>query len=170
MAKKNIAAEIESLINSGNASYAEGNKFVDKDGNALGVRSMDSINDPLEVEDEITIPTDYKVLTTKINENTACFVMAEVKDSKGNERVMRFFPNSLAKVAFPLDEAGKRMAKVKTTGKVADWYQEQADVDTAVKALAGRTIRVAGKTAYKVHNRFTNQDENTNIFAYEWKA
>ena len=170
MAKKNIQAEIENLINSGNASYAEGNKFVDKDGNALNVRSMDSINDPLEVDDVISIPADYKVLTTKINDNVACFVMAEVTDKDGNERVMRFFPNSLAKIAFPLDENGKRMAKVKTTGKVAEWYQEQPSVDEAVKALVGRPIRVAAKTGYTVFNRFSNQNENTNILSYEWKA
>ena len=169
MAKKNINAEIETLINSGSAALAADNKFVDGDGNALGIRSMDSINDPLEIGDEITIPTDYKVLTTKINENTACFTMAEVKSADGNERVMRFFPNSLAKVAFPLDENKKRMPKVKTTGKVAEWYQEQAGVNEAIQALVGRTIKVTGKTAYTVHNRFTNEDGPTNIFSYEWK-
>ena len=168
MAKKNIAAEIENLINSGNAALAADNKFVDSTGNALGVRSMDSVNDPLEVGDEITIPQDYKVLTTKINENTACFTMAEVKSADGQERVMRFFPNSLAKVAFPLDNDGKRMPKVKTTGAVAQWYQEQESVDAAVKALVGRTIKVTGKTTYTVHNRFTNEDGPTNIFSYEW--
>lgn len=169
MAKKNIAAEIESLINSGDAALAADNKFVDKDGKALGVRSMDSINDPLEIGDEITIPADYKVLTTKINENTACFTMAEVKGADGQERVMRFFPNSLAKIAFPLDNEGKRMPKVKTGGAVAQWYQEQQSADDAVKGLVGKTIVVTGKTAYTVHNRFTNEDGPTNIFTYEWK-
>ena len=170
MAKKNINAEIETLINSGNAAYAADNKFVDSDGNALGVRSMDSINDPLEIGDEISIPADYKVLTTKIGERNACFTMATVVDKDGNERVMRFFPNSLAKVVFPLDAEGKRMPKVKTTGKVAEWYQEQKSADEAVKALVGKVIKVTGKTGHKYHNRFSGEDETTNIFNYEWKA
>lgn len=167
MAKKNINAEIEALINSGNATLAADNKFVDKDGKALGVRSMDSINDPLEVGDIISIPADYKVLTTEINGNPACFTMAIVK-SGDEERVMRFFPNSLAKIAFPLDENGKRMPKVKTTGTVATWYQEQEGVDPAVKALVGRDFKVTSKTSYKVHNRFTDTDENTNILSYDF--
>lgn len=170
MAKKNINAEIEILLNNGDATLATDNKFVDSNGNKLGVRSMDSINDPLEIGDEITIPADYKVLTTKINENTACFTMAEVKGADGQERIMRFFPNSLAKVAFPLDAEGKRMPKVKTAGSVAQWYQEQEDVDSAIAALVGKTIKVTGKTTYTVHNRFTNEDGPTNIFTYEWKA
>ena len=169
MAKKNLQAEIETLINNGTATLIADGKFVDNDGNKLGVRSMDNINDPLEVGDVITVPADFKVLSTKVGDRTACFTMVNVTNADGEERAMRLFPNSLAKVAFPLDGDGKRMPKVKTGGAVAKWYQEQAGADEAIKALSeGKAIKVTGKTTYKVHNRFSNQDENTNIFTYEW--
>lgn len=172
MAKMNIAGEIEALVKSGNATVVANNKFVDGAGNALGVRSMDSINDPLEIGDTITIPQDYKVLSTKIGEGenarTVCFTMATVTTKGGDERVMRFFPNSLAKIAFPLDESGRRLPKVKTGGKVAAWYQEQNSADEAVAGLVGKKIVVTDKASYKVHNNLNNRDENTNIFSYDF--
>lgn len=168
MAKKNISAEIEALVNSGNATLAADNKFTDKDGNALGVRSMDSINDPLEVGDVITIPADYKVLNTDVNGTPASFTMAEVKGADGQDRVMRLFPNSFAKIVFPLDEQGRRMPKVKTGGTVAAWYQEQAGANEAIQALVGKKIKVVAKNSYKYHDRFSDEDRETNIFAYDF--
>ena len=60
--KKNIATEIQEMVAAGDATIVADNKFVDANGNPAKVRNMDSINDPLEIGDEITIPQDYKVI------------------------------------------------------------------------------------------------------------
>lgn len=169
MAKLTIAQEIQEMINGG-ATAVEGNKFMDADGNALKVRNMDSTNDPLEIGDEITIPTDYKVVLTPIGESKYPCTIAEVKAADGSERNMRFFPNSLAKNVIPLDAEGKRMPKVKTTGAVAAWYAEQDTVDAAMAHLAGKTIVVTGKQTYSVKQYNSDEVRNTSVYTYEWKA
>lgn len=170
MAKKNVAVEIEELVNAGEATIVADNKFTDANGAPVRVRSMESLNDPLEVGDEITIPTDYKVIAVKVGEGTYPCTIAEVKSLDGSERNMRFFPNSLAKNITPIDDQGKRMAKVKTTGEVAQWYQAQETVDKAMDGLKGKTIVVKAATPYTIKNYQTKQNQNTRIYEYAWKA
>ena len=170
MAKKNIATEILEMIAAGDATVVAGNKFSGADGAPLKVRSMESTNDPLEVGDEITIPTDYKVIAVKIGEGSYPCTVAEVKGADGSERNMRFFPNSLAKNITPIDAEGRRMPKVKTTGAVASWYSQKDTVDEAMKELAGKTLVVAAKTVYSVRDYNTKEIRQTGIYQYEWKA
>lgn len=168
MAKVSVSAEIESLVKAGDI-VVENNKFLDADGNALRVRSMESTNDPLEVGDEITIPTDYKVLQTKINDNAAYYVVAEVHSADGSERNMRFFPNSLAKVAYPVDANGKRLAKVKTTGNVAEWFSGMKTLDEAMNGLKGKTFVVTSKDGYTCKEYQKETTHNVNVYGYNWK-
>lgn len=170
MAKKNIATEIQEMVAAGDATVVADNKFSGADGAPLKVRSMESTNDPLEVGDEITIPTDYKVIAVKIGEGSYPCTVAEVKGADGSERNMRFFPNSLAKNITPIDAEGRRMPKVKTTGAVASWYSQKDTVDEAMKELAGKTLVVAAKTVYSVRDYATKELRQTGIYQYEWKA
>lgn len=169
MAKLTIAQEIAEMVNGG-ASVVENNKFANADGTPLKVRNMDSTNDPLEIGDEITIPTDYKVVLTKIGENSYPCTVAEVKSTDGSERNMRFFPNSLAKNIIPLDAENKRMPKVKTSGKVAEWYAGFDNVDDAMRELAGKTIKVVAKETYNVRDYTTKEIRSTSVYGYDWKA
>ena len=167
--KKNIATEIQEMVAAGDATIVADNKFVDANGNPAKVRNMDSINDPLEIGDEITIPKDYKVIAVKIGEagSFPC-TMAEVKCPDGSERNMRFFPNSLAKIVLPVDDQGRRMPKVKTTGAVATWYAGQDTIDAAMAGLAGKTIKVTGKETYSYRDYNTKEIRQTSVFSYEW--
>lgn len=169
MAKLTIAQEIQEMIKGG-ATEVANNKFSAADGTPMKVRNMDSSNDPLEVGDEITIPADFKVLNVKIGENAYPCTVAEVKSLDGGERPMRFFPNSLAKNIIPLDAEGKRMPKVKTTGKVAEWYAGFENVDDAMRDLAGKTIKVVGKETYNIRDYTTKEIRQTSVFSYDWKA
>ena len=170
MAKKNIATEIQEMVAAGDATGVADDKFSGADGAPLKVRSMESTNDPLEVGDEITIPTDYKVIAVKIGEGSYPCTVAEVKSADGSERNMRFFPNSLAKNITPIDAEGRRMPKVKTTGAVASWYSQKDTVDEAMKELAGKTLVVAAKTVYSIRDYNTKEIRQTGIYQYEWKA
>lgn len=170
MAKKNIATEIQEMVAAGDAVVVADNKFSGADGAPLKVRNMESTNDPLEVGDEITIPTDYKVIAVKIGEGLYPCTVAEVKSADGSERNMRFFPNSLAKNITPIDAEGRRMPKVKTAGAVASWFSQKDTVDEAMKELAGKTFVVAAKTVYSVRDYNTKEIRQTGIYQYEWKA
>ena len=167
--KNTIAKEVEEMI-AGGAVKVENKTFQDADGKPLKVRNMDATNDPLEIGDEITIPQDYEVLLTDINGNQYPCTVAEVKTTDGGERNMRFFPNSLAKVVYPVDAEGKRGPKVKTTGTVAKWYSEKGTVDEAMKELAGKTIVIAGKETYNYRDYNTKEIRSTSVYQYEWKA
>ena len=169
MAKLTIAQEIAEMVNGG-ATVVEDNKFVGTDGNPLKVRNMDSTNDPLEVGDEITIPTDFKVVMVPIGESKYPCTIAEVKAADGADRNMRFFPNSLAKNIIPLDAEGKRMPKVKTSGKVAEWYAGFDNVDDAMRELAGKTIKVVAKETFNVRDYTTKEIRSTSVYGYDWKA
>lgn len=175
MAKKVIADEIAQMIAGGNVVKAVDNKFVSADGQPLAIRNMESTQDPLEVGDVISVPADFQVLTEQLNGRPVSFIMAEVKAADGSERNMRFFPNSLAKIAYPLDENRRRMAKVKTGGAVAQWVQgllnEGKDVNYLVSELAGKKkIKVTAKTPYTVYRFGTNNTETqgTSIYSYDW--
>lgn len=171
MAKK-INVEIEEAI-AGGATVVEGNQFVDGEGKPLRIRSMENTNDPLEVGDVITIPEEYKVLSIPVGETHACFIFASCVSADGTERNVRFFPNCLAKIYFPVDENKRRMPKVKTGGAVARWWAEQLaagkDVNGAMQALKGRKIQVTAKDSYTVFKfQSTTETQGTNAYTYDW--
>ena len=123
----------------------------------------------LDAEENAEVVFD-KVIAVKINDagSFPC-TMAEVKSPDGGERNMRFFPNSLAKIVLPVDDQGRRMPKVKTTGTVATWYAGQDTIDAAMAGLAGKTIKVVGKETYSYRDYNTKEIRQTSVFAYEWK-
>lgn len=165
MAKVTLAEAIAQEIANGNGNVvksAEG-KF-----NAP-VRNMDA-GDPLEEGDVISIPTDYEILEITLNADRPAvpYIMVEVKnETTGTEKNMRFFPNQLAKVVFPVDEDGKRLPKVKTTGTAAKHYSTFHDVDTAMDDLKGKKIKVVKDSTYRTERYGDRQIVNTHIYQYD---
>ena len=160
--------EAQDLIKAGLASRVAGNTF------GARVRNVDQ--DPMDVNDEFTIPADYEVLEASITAggDPVKFILVELKNSvTGITRNIRLFPNMLAKVVFPLNDEGKRMGKVKTLGTAALEYQKFADqgaegMDNAVKALVGRKIKISAKTPYTVSEYGTGKPVPTNIYTYDF--
>lgn len=161
--------EMLDLIRAGQATEVADNKFGKR------VRNVDQ--DPMDVNDEFTIPADYKVLEAPIvaGGDPVKFILLELKNSvTGITRNFRFFPNMLAKVVYPIVN-GKRDGKVKTAGTAALEYQKFADqgeegMDNAVKALVGRKIRITAKTGYTVTEYGTTNEVPTNIYTYDFAA
>lgn len=154
------------LIKSGLATKAANNLFGKR------VRNVDQ--DPMDVNDEFTIPADYEVLLTSINgSDPTPFILVPLSNPvTGITRNFRFFPNMLAKTIYPIVN-GKREAKVKTVGSAALEYQKFADqgdegMDNAVKALVGRKIRITAKTPYTVLEYGTTNEVPTNIYTYDF--
>ena len=168
--KKELAQSILDEINNSKGAVieAEGNKFNQS------VRNMDA-GDPLTVGDVITIPTgnDYKVLQTKLNPQDpnarlVPFIMVEVNnEDTGTSRNMRFFPNQLAKIVFPVGSDGKRLPKVKTTGTATKEYTSHATIDEAMEALKGKQIKVTKDDVYQTLRFGDNAIVNTHIYNYD---
>lgn len=164
---RSVNDEINDLLTTGQATPVQNNKFGKR------VRNVDQ--DPMDVNDEFTIPADYKVLEAPITAggDPQKFILVPIKNTvTGVERNFRFFPNMLAKVVYPIVN-GRRDGKVKTTGTAALEYQKFADqgedgMDNAVKALVGRKIKITAKTQYTVLAYGTNEEVPTNIFTYDF--
>lgn len=164
---RNPKDEALDMIQAGLATKAADNKFGKR------VRNVDQ--DPMDVNDEFTIPEDYEVLLQSITPGSdpVPFILIPIKNAvTGVERNFRFFPNMLAKVVYPIVN-GKREAKVKTTGTAALAYQKFADkgaegMDEAVQSLVGKKIRITAKTPYTVLEYGTNNEVPTNIFTYDF--
>lgn len=163
---RNAKDEALDLIKSGLATKAANNLFGKR------VRNVDQ--DPMDVNDEFTIPADYEVLLTSINgSDPTPFILIPLSNPvTGIIRNFRFFPNMLAKTIYPIVN-GKREAKVKTVGTAALEYQKFADqgdegMDNAVKALVGRKIRITAKTPYTVLEYGTTNEVPTNIYTYDF--
>ena len=172
MAKLTIAQEIAAAITAGAVAQPD-NKFLDKDGNPLKVRSMESTYDPLQVGDLLTIPTDFTVLLVKFSDAADAqaypCIYCTVKSTDGSERNFRFFPNSLVKTIIPIVD-GKRGAKVKTKGTATDLYHSFTTVDEAIAALKGKTIRVASEEVHTVRDYQTKELRDTHIYTYDLVA
>ena len=164
--KIELAAAIKHETDNG-VQEAEGNKFNQP------VRNMDA-GDPLSVGDVITIPTGehYKVLQTKLNPQDpnarlVPFIMVEVKNEDlKTERNMRFFPNQLAKIVFPVNAEGKRLPKVKTTGSATRKFTSFQSIDDAMEALKGYQIKVTKDDVYQTLRFGDNAIVNTHIYEY----
>lgn len=166
--KITLAQSILDEINNsdGKVTVVEDNKFN------KAVRNMDA-GDPLSVDDVITIPTEFKVLQVNLTPDAktptmALFIMVEVKNEvTGAERNMRFFPNQLAKIVFPVDADGKRLPKVKTTGTATKEYTSYATIDDAMEALKGKQIKVTKDDVYQTLRFGDNAIVNTHIYNYD---
>lgn len=164
---RNPKDEALDLIQSGQATRVADNKFGKR------VRNVDQ--DPMDVNDEFTVPADYEVLQAPITAggDPVKFILIPITNAvTGVTRNFRFFPNMLAKVVYPIVN-GKREAKVKTVGTAALEYQKFADrgddgMDLAIQALVGRKIKITAKTSYTITEYGTNQEVPTNIFTYDF--
>lgn len=160
---RDVKQEAQDLIKAGLATRVATNKFGKR------VRNVDQ--DPMDVNDEFTIPADYEVLEDPTI--GAKFILIPITNSvTGITRNFRFFPNMLAKVIYPIVN-GKRDGKVKTLGTAALEYQKFADqgdegMDNAVQALVGKKIRISKKTPYRVFEYGTTNEVDTNIFTYDF--
>lgn len=165
MANAILAVAIENEVNNGSV-IAEGGKFN------KAVRSMDA-GDPLMEGDTIAIPEDYTVLTTIIgkdrdgNDNIVPYIMVTVTSADDKEKAMRFFPNQLAKIVFPVDEDGKRLPKVKTTGTAAKHFAGFQEVDEAMESLKGKSIKVVKDDTYRTSRLSDGAIVNTHIYQYD---
>lgn len=167
MAKKIVIADVvANELKMDGVTKVEGGQFTGQ------IRNMDFTGGLME-GDTITIPEEFDVLQVVLTEGTAPaqFIMVTVSDAAGNERGMRFFPNQLAKIAFPLDEEGKRLGKVKTTGTAAEKYQSylknDGGMNAAMKFFAGKQIKVNKDDSYTTENRFTGTVGTTHIYQYD---
>ena len=167
--KKSLATEIAEAITAGAVAQPD-NKFVDKDGNPIKVRSMESIYDPLQVGDVLTIPQDYTVLLVKFSDDADAqaypCIYCPLKEADGTERNFRFFPNSLVKTVIPIVD-GKRQAKVKTTGTATDLYYGTATVDEGLALLRGKSIKVTAVSVHTVRDYATKELRDTHIYQYD---
>lgn len=162
-----VDEEVLDLVKSGQATEVADNKFGKR------VRNVDQ--DPLDEGDQFIIPAAYKVLQAPITagDDPVKFILVPVTNKHtGVTRNIRFFPNQLAKVIFPIVN-GKMEAKVKTGGTAAKEYQKFSDqgdegMDNAMKALAGRQIEITSKTPYTVYAFRSTEETTTNIFTYDF--
>ena len=164
---KTIDVEVSEMLASGKVTAVADNKF------GKSVRNVDQ--DPLGIDDVFIIPAEYKVLEAPLfaGADPVRFIMINVTNEKsGVSRNMRFFPNQMAKVAYPVVN-GVTQAKVKTPGTAAKMYQSFADqgvdgMDNAVKALIGKRIKVTAKQPYTVYEFGTTNETTTNIYTYDF--
>ena len=166
---RSVEQEINDLLKGGQVTAVADNKFGKR------VRNVDQ--DPLDEGDQFTIPADYKVLQAPITQggDPQKFILIPVTNKNtGVTRNIRFFPNQLAKVIYPIVN-GKREAKVKTKGTAALEYQKFADqgdegMDNAVKALVGRKIEITAKVPYKTNAFQSTEEITTSLFTYDFVA
>lgn len=163
---RTIQDETLDLIQSGLVIKAVDNKFNKR------VRNVDQ--DPMDVDDEFVIPANYEVLEMSINGSEPTpFILVPMTNIRTNvTRNIRFFPNMLAKIVFPVVN-GQTQPKVKTVGSAALEYQKYADkgntgMDEAVQALVGRKIRITAKTPYTVKEYGTGNEVTTNLYTYDF--
>lgn len=167
MAKITLAEAIQQEI-----ANSKGSVTAVADGKFDGpVRNMDA-GDPLMKGDEFTIPADFRehMLQVTISEGSkpAKFIMVEVSNPEtGQEKNVRFFPNQLAKIIFPVDEKGKRLPKVKTTGTASKLYASFNIIDEAMDALVGKKIKVTNDEMYKTTRYQSDEIVNSHIYQYD---
>ena len=164
---KTIDIEINELLASGKARKVTDNKF------GHSVRNVDQ--DPLGVDDVFVIPAEYQVLEAELfaGAKPVRFIMVNVTNEKtGVSRNIRFFPNQLAKVAYPVIN-GVSQPKVKTGGTAAKAYQAFAEqgsegMDNAVASLVGKKIKITAKQTYTMYEFGTTTETTTNIYTYDF--
>ena len=167
-----VEEELQDLLASGQVTEAPDNKF------GKSVRNVDQ--DPLDENDEFVIPENYHVVQAPLTQGgePQKFILIPVTNAvTGIVRNIRFFPNQLAKVVYPVVN-GERQPKVKTVGEAALMYQKFADkgndgMDLAMAALAaeckaGKKIRITKKTPYKTTAFRSTEIIDTNIFTYDF--
>lgn len=109
-------------------------------------RSSTLVN--LENGESFVIPENYQVFKRKIGDRTAEYI--NVTTNTG--RTVEFYPTSMARIAFPVDENGKnirengRMKVVRSEGDVVSFIDGKA-IDATMQAMKGCEI------LYKIKER-----------------
>lgn len=167
--KKTISEEIAVLLTQG-ATIVADNKFTDKDGNPLKVRQMESLGDPLAIGDTFTVPTQFTTISINIgngeNARPVSFILIEVKSLDGSERNYRLFPNSFAKSVVSIVN-GERGPRVKTGGTASELFRQFTEVDEAMNALKGKTIKVSACETVQYHDYNSGELRTTHIYVYD---
>lgn len=164
---RELKAEVQDLIDSGQATKRKDNKF--------GKRVKNVDQDPWEKGDVFAIQAGYTVLEAPITKggDPVPFIMVTVKNKNTNAvRNMRLFPNQFAKSFRPLvnDEL---QAKVKTKGSAAVFYQKYCDLgddgmDQAIAAMVGHEIEITDKVPYTILEYGTDKPVPTSLYTYDW--
>ena len=110
------------------------------------VRNIDGVENARK-GDSFVIPANPIICETKLNGNSYQYCIVELTKEGGEKVPMRFFPNMLAKVAISRDAEGNALGRIKTSGTATAKFQEflgqENSMQKAMKALAGKTIKVA---------------------------
>ena len=97
----------------------------------------------LEEGESFVIPEDYKVFERRIGDNKAQYI--NVQTDKG--RTVEFYPTSICKIAFEVDENGKNIrengrivAPKRSVGDVVNFCEGRA-IDPSMQSMKGCTIK-----------------------------
>lgn len=123
-----------------------------------GVRSLENV--ALEVGDQFTFPTEFEVYEQKIGDNTAQYIWVTLAD--GNAK--RFYPSTFTKSRTVYNEDGTSTGERKfTLGTAAEKYREHGTVEEAMRALAGKTVKVTNMETIRTLRFGTTSLMNTQI-------
>lgn len=96
----------------------------------------------LEEGESFVIPENYKIFERKIGDNKAQYI--NVQTDKG--RTVEFYPTSICKIAFEVDENGKNIREngrivppKRSVGDVVNFCEGKA-IDATMKSMKGCTI------------------------------
>ena len=104
-----------------------------------GVRSLENV--AFEVNEEFTFPTTFDVYEQYFGDTgKAQYIWVQIK---GTENVKRFYPSTFSKIRTVYNEDGTSTGKRKyTQGTAAEFYRKFATVEEAMRALAGKTVKI----------------------------
>lgn len=142
--------EANAACRANSANIAEMSKFT----KAFRQTELENIHEG----ESFQIPEDYVVFAQRMSRNGK-----PVLDSQGNQvtaefinvqtntgRNVRFYPSSMVKVAFTVDDNGKNVEgpdRIKTTSGSLPKYCQGKDMDSVMQALKGCTIECTKLTS-----------------------
>lgn len=121
------------------------------------VRSLENLG--LEVGDEWTFPTKYKVYKQKIENRSAEYIFVDI-----NGNAKRFYPSTFTKSRTVYNEDKTSTGnRVHTLGTAADLFRSAGSVDEAMKLLAGKKVKVTDVTTIRTLRFDRTELTNTTI-------
>lgn len=128
------------------------------------VRSLE--NPSLEVGDTWTFPTEYQVYQQKLGNYLVEYIWIELE----NGTVKKFYPSTFTKrrmIYKPAKVVGdmpvNTMKAAVTAGTAAEKFREYASVSEAMKALAGKKVKVTKVDTIQTKRFESNALQNTLI-------
>jgi hypothetical protein len=123
--------------------------------------------------EEFVIPENYVVLSDRMMRDGA-----PVVDNNGNPvtteyikcqttqgRIVNFYPSSLTKIAFAVDENGKDLKGadriVRTKGKLVEYAKANPDINATMQALKGCTVKCVSLTPVRVRQFGVSNEQAT---------